>query len=62
MNEITTKESTRVGGLENGEVTNSKEDGTKELSASVKAQIERNRQRALMLKQARLIPHPYAKM
>jgi hypothetical protein len=32
------------------------------LTASEKARIERNRQTALLLKQARLIPHPYAKM
>jgi hypothetical protein len=32
------------------------------LTVSQKARIERNRQNALLLKQARLIPHPYAKM
>jgi hypothetical protein len=32
------------------------------LTVSQKARIERNRQTALLLKQARLIPHPYAKM
>lgn len=32
------------------------------LTLSQKARIERNRRTALLLKQARLIPHPYAKM
>lgn len=32
------------------------------LTVSQKARIERNRQNALLLKQARLIPHPYAKI
>jgi hypothetical protein len=32
------------------------------LTASQKIRIEKNRQAALLLKQARLIPHPYAKM
>lgn len=53
--------STRVGGYSNG--SNEPEeyvDG--KLPPSVQAHIERNRQRALLLRQARLIPHPYAKM
>ena len=33
-----------------------------ELTPAQKAKIERNRQTALLLRQARLIPHPYAKM
>jgi hypothetical protein len=32
------------------------------LTVAQKARVERNRQAALLLKQARLIPHPYAKM
>jgi Spy/CpxP family protein refolding chaperone len=32
------------------------------LTASQKTRIEKNRQAAQLLKQARLIPHPYAKM
>ena len=32
------------------------------LTASQKMRIEKNRQAALLLKQARLTPHPYAKM
>jgi hypothetical protein len=32
------------------------------LTLSQKARIERNRRTALLLKQARLMPHPYAKM
>lgn len=36
------------------------EDSKKELSASQRARIERNRQRALLLRQSRLQAHPYA--
>lgn len=32
------------------------------LTASQKKRIEKNKQTAMLLKQARLIPHPYAKM
>jgi hypothetical protein len=32
------------------------------LTASQKKRIEKNKQTALLLKEARLIPHPYAKM
>jgi hypothetical protein len=32
------------------------------LTASEKKRIEKNKQAAMLLKQARLIPHPYAKM
>ncbi|KAK6642857.1 hypothetical protein RUM43_004359 [Polyplax serrata] len=61
MTEVSNSRSTRIGGLEN-EVLEKTGTPSQELSASVKAQIERNRQRALMLKQARLIPHPYSKI
>lgn len=32
------------------------------LTASQKKRIEKNKRTAMLLKQARLIPHPYAKM
>jgi hypothetical protein len=32
------------------------------LTASQKKRIEKNRQTAMLLKQARLMPHPYAKL
>jgi hypothetical protein len=32
------------------------------LTASQKKRIEKNKQTAMLLKQARLIPHPYAKL
>lgn len=64
MTEISHSSSTRTGGVKE-EIPEEIINGTstsEKLPASIRAQIERNRQRALMLKQARLIPHPYAKM
>lgn len=36
-------------------------EGDEELSAAVKRQIEKNRQKAIILKRSKLISHPYAK-
>ncbi|KAL8586203.1 hypothetical protein ACOMHN_021470 [Nucella lapillus] len=42
------------------EPSRKKEEVGRGLTASQKAHVERNRQRALLLKQARLSVHPYA--
>lgn len=62
MNDIhTTEENSRASNVQMSSRDNSTiENNT--LTVAQKARIERNRQTALLLKQARLIPHPYAKM
>ena len=65
MSDPVESKSSRVGGLGEPESTAATSDETRkseEIPASLKAHIERNRQKALLLKQARLSPHPYAKM
>lgn len=54
--------STRVGGYPNQIAESDEPTVDGKLPPSLQAHIERNRQRALLLRQARLIPHPYAKM
>lgn len=60
MSEPGVSTSTRVGGLIDAPSSSQESNGA--IPAALKAKIERSRQRALLLKQAKLIPHPCAKM
>lgn len=62
MNDIdNTEENAGANDVQMSSWDNSTNENTT-LTVVQKARVERNRQAALLLKQARLIPHPYAKM
>jgi hypothetical protein len=56
------KEENRCPKDAQGDKEDKREHENTTVTVAQKARIERNRQAALLLKQARLIPHPYAKM
>jgi hypothetical protein len=63
MNDSNVKVEEATGSLkiQRGNGNNSASENIR-LTASQKKRIDKNRQTAMLLKQARLIPHPYAKM